>query len=62
MLMKISEAANLLGVSCEHIRRQIRARRWPSYQLGPKATRIDPDEIRALGKLIAEGNRERDGQ
>ena len=59
MLITISAASRELGVSQEHIRRMVRAGRWPAYRLGPKATRIDPDEIRALGKLIFEGERER---
>jgi len=59
MLVRITEGAKELGVSTEHVRRMVRAGRWPAYRLGPKATRIDPDEIRALGKLIFEGERER---
>ena len=59
MLITISQAAKELGVSTEHIRRQIRAGRWPYYQLGLKATRVDPDEIRALGKLNAQGQQAR---
>ena len=48
MLLSISQGARELGVSIEHARRQIRAGRWPFYKLGPKATRIDIDEIRKL--------------
>ena len=59
MLTSLTQGAKELGVSVEHIRRMVRAGRWPAYKLGPKATRIDPDEIRALGKLIYEGERER---
>ena len=54
MLLRVSEAAKVLGVSLEHMRRKIRAGEWPTYQLGPKATRIDPDEIKAIGRLIAD--------
>ncbi len=53
MLMSVTDATKELGVSSEHIRRMIRSGKWPAYSLGPKATRIDPDEIKALGKLIA---------
>lgn len=53
MLVSITVAAKELGVSTEHIRRMIRAGKWPVYSLGPKATRIDPEEIKALGRLIA---------
>jgi excisionase family DNA binding protein len=55
MLVTVTQAAKILGVSIEHIRRQIRAGCWPYYKLGPKATRIDVDEIRALGRLNAQG-------
>lgn len=55
MLLNVSQAAKELGVCAETVRRNIRAGRWPFYLLGPKTTRIDPDEIRALGRLIAEG-------
>lgn len=57
MLATISVAARELGCSGEHIRRMIRSRRWPYYRLGPKAIRIDPDEIKNLGRLIAEGEK-----
>jgi excisionase family DNA binding protein len=54
MLMNISQGAKLLGVSPEHIRRQIRAGRWPYYRLGEKALRIDVDEIQSLARMISE--------
>ncbi len=57
MLVKIGEASRLLGVSPEHISRQIRTGQWPHYRLGPKAIRIDVDEIRALGRLAAQAER-----
>ena len=52
MLTKVTEAAKELSVSVEHIRKMIRAGRWPSYKLGPKSTRVDVEEIRALGKVF----------
>lgn len=58
-LVSISQAAKQLGCCTEHVRRMIRAGRWPAYKLGPKATRIDVDEVRALGRLIQQGERER---
>ena len=57
MLMSITEASKVLGVCSEHIRRMIKTGKWPAYQLGSKATRVDPDEIKGLGKLIAESKR-----
>jgi excisionase family DNA binding protein len=58
MLKTVSAAARELGVSGEHVRRMVKNGRWPFYRLGPKAMRIDPDEIRALGRLIAQGEKE----
>ncbi len=55
MLVTVTQAAKMLGVSIEHIRRQIRTGRWPYYTLGPKATRIDVEQIKSLGRLIAQG-------
>ena len=57
MLTKIREASRLLGVSPEHIHRQIKAGEWPHYRLGPKAIRIDVDEIRALGRLATQAEK-----
>ena len=54
MLVGITEAARQLGVSTEHIRRMVRAGKWPVYRLGPKTARIDIEEIKALGKVTAE--------
>ncbi len=65
MLVSVTQGAKELGISVEHIRRQIRAGRWPYYKLGPKATRIDPDEIKALGRSrpsIAGDRRQSNGE
>ena len=62
MLVSVSKAALELGVSTEHIRHMIRSGKWPFYSLGPKATRVDPDEIKALGRLIAEAKGDKDGR
>ena len=59
MLTSVVNAAKELGCSAEHIRRQIRAGRWPFYVLSDKGTRVDVEEIKALGRLVAEGKRER---
>jgi len=58
-LVSISQAAKQLGCCAEHVRRMIRAGKWPAYRLGPKATRIDVDEVRALGRLIQQGELEK---
>ena len=55
MLVSISIAARELSLSVEHLRKMIKAKRIPAYKLGPRATRVDLQEIRNLGKLIAEG-------
>jgi excisionase family DNA binding protein len=54
MLLNVTQAAKELGVSTETVRRNIRAGHWPFYRLGPKTTRVDVEEIRALGKFIAQ--------
>lgn len=63
MLKRISEAARELGCSCEHLRRQIRLGRWPSYLIGTRQVRVDVDEIKNLLRLtvraIEHGERER---
>lgn len=59
MLVRIAEAARQLGVSAEHIRHMIRVGKWPVYKLGPKATRLDLEEIKNLGRLIADSGQER---
>jgi len=58
-LVAIPEAAQALNLSQRHIRRMISKRRWPFYRLGLKAIRIDLDEVKALGRVIAEGEQER---
>ena len=58
MLRAIPEGSKELGVSAEHARRMVRAGRWPVYKLGPKAMRIDVDEIRLLSRLPAKGERD----
>ena len=50
MLKSVVKAAKELGVSVEHIRRMLRAKRWPFYRLGPKATRVDVEEVKRLEK------------
>ena len=57
MLVTVTQAAKELSVSVEHVRRQIRAGLWPFYKLGAKGTRIDLEEIKSLGRLLAEGER-----
>jgi len=57
MLVSITVASKELGLSTEHIRRMIKEGKWPVYHLGPKATRIDLDEIKKLGRLIAESKK-----
>ncbi len=53
MLMSLTQASKELGLSCEYMRRMIKKGEWPAYQLGSKAMRIDPEEIKSLGRLIA---------
>jgi len=57
MLSRITEAARELGCSPDHIRRMVKNGQWPYYRIGPKALRIDPEEIKTLGRMIAQGER-----
>lgn len=52
MLASIREASEFLGLSEMHIRRQIRLGRWPFYRLGPRAMRVDLEELKQLAKLV----------
>ena len=60
MLVSVTQGAKELGVSEEHIRRLIRAQKLPVYELGPKATRLDVQEIRTLLKREAAGRLDND--
>jgi excisionase family DNA binding protein len=50
MLMTVEQAAKELQCSEEHLRRLIRARRIPIYQLSPKLTRLDMEEVRHIAR------------
>ena len=54
MLVNLSEASRILGISTQSIRRRIKNGEWPSYRLGPKSLRLDLSEIKSLGRLISE--------
>ena len=58
MLQSIHETSKALKLSERHVRRMISEGRWPYYRLGRRAIRLDVDEIKKLGKLIAEGKLE----
>ncbi len=60
MLLSLTAAARELGCSVEHARRMIRSGRWPAYKIGPRAVRIDPEEIKALGRLTIQAEREKE--
>ncbi len=51
MLMRLTEGCKELGVSTTHGRRMVKNRHWPCYRLGPRAIRIDPEEIRRIAKI-----------
>ncbi len=58
MLQSIHETSKAFKLSERHVRRMISEGRWPFYRLGRRAIRIDVDEIKSLGRLIAEGKPE----
>jgi excisionase family DNA binding protein len=45
-LLRIDEAADLLGVSSKTIRRWIEFEELPAHRLGPRSVRIDEAELR----------------
>jgi excisionase family DNA binding protein len=45
-LLRIDEAARLLGVSSKTIRRWIKSAGLPAHRLGPRSPRIDEAELR----------------
>ena len=46
MLMPISEVARELGMSEATVRRLIKTKRWPSYRLSEKVTKVDLEEVK----------------
>jgi len=58
MLQSIHETSKIFKLSERHVRRMISQGRWPYYRLGRRAIRLDVDEIKSLGRLIAEGKSE----
>lgn len=48
MLVSIKEAANCLSLSPSHIRKMIARGDFPSYRMGSRIIRVDPDEIRSV--------------
>ncbi len=58
MLKNVKECACELGVSERHARKMIQKKQWPHYRLGPRVIRCDPEEIKHMGRLIAEGRPE----
>jgi len=51
MLVSIKTAAVLLELSPSHIRRMIARGRFPSYRMGNRILRVDPDEIKAANRM-----------
>jgi excisionase family DNA binding protein len=58
MLVSIKEAANYLSLSPSHIRKMIARGRFPSYRMGSRIIRVDPDEIRSATKTSQAAERE----
>jgi len=53
MLKKVSDAAEELSLSTDHLRRLIRMGKIPIYRLGPKSTRVDVEEIKRLRRIAS---------
>ena len=57
-LKSVTEAAEELGLCKAQVRKKINAGEWPYFKLGKKATRLDVDEIKSLGRVLAKGELE----
>ena len=55
MFLSIKHAAKELRVSERHIRRLIAIKKLPVYQLSPRTTRIDMEELRKLIRIDQSG-------
>ena len=61
-LKSVTEAAEELGLCKAQVRKKLNAGEWPYFKLGKKGTRLDVDEIKSLGRLIAKSEQERQSQ
>ncbi len=52
-LVTIPKCSRALGLSPNHLRRQIRIGKWPSYEFGVtgRCVRVDIGEIKSLAKV-----------
>ena len=57
MFTSIAEAAKALSISERHLYRLIRENRVPFYNLSPRTTRVDLNELRDYMRLITRGPR-----
>ena len=53
-MTSIPRAARELGISEETLRKKIAGGEIPSYKLGPKATRVDLEEIKKITRTSKE--------
>ena len=55
-LQTITQAAKELGLTETHVRNMIRNGAWPVYRFGNKSKgmRLDVEEIKAIGRQLAE--------
>lgn len=51
-LVSVAEAAEILGVNPKTLRRWIAAGRLEAYRVGPRALRVDLDELLAVAKPL----------
>lgn len=51
-LMTIADAAERLGVSTKTIRKRIATGELPAYRIGPRAIRVDQDDVDRLLRRI----------
>lgn len=59
MLCSILDTARALKLSERHCRRMISEKRWPFYRLGKRIIRLDLQEIKNLGRVVAKTEKEK---
>jgi len=55
MVVGINKAAHILNLSPSHIRKMIVRGLFPSYRMGSRIIRVDPEEIKAATRMSGTG-------
>jgi predicted site-specific integrase-resolvase len=55
MLSTLKETAEELKISLRQVKKLVKAGRWPIYRISERIVRVDPEEIKQLSRIKAEG-------